>query len=270
LSKAHPDIGSLAPQIVLCAGLKSSGSTWLYNAIIRLCESSAQARRISRARIMPFYAESIEQFPSGAERALVLVVKTHIPSPSLVFLTRFTRGTAFVTVREPRDAVASLMQRFGHRFEPCLKEVAAGSERVLDIARTLRPLVLRYESRFFARSQTIHRLSARLQFDVPKETAERICRELSAGEVTKKIARLAARGTFGKSPDPDRFEPRTHWHPGHVGDRKIGKFAEVLTPRMQQAVLKAMPDYCRFFGYAAEIRSRGHRGGGVRKSNRIS
>src|ERR1051326_1824676 len=97
-----------SPKLVLCAGLKSSGSTWLYNAVIQICEAS-EGKKVTSGRVRPFYADRISDFPAGAERSKILVVKTHIPSPSLLFLTLFTRGTVFMTVREPRDAIASLM-----------------------------------------------------------------------------------------------------------------------------------------------------------------
>ena len=68
-------------------------------------------------------ADGIEDFPSEAEAADLLVIKTHIPSQPLLFLTAFTRGTILITVREPRDSIVSLMRRFGHRFDVCLEEV---------------------------------------------------------------------------------------------------------------------------------------------------
>src|SRR5690242_19705359 len=95
---------AIPPAIVLCAGLKSSGSTWLFNAVIELCRAKSKTRR-PRRRLVAFYAETVAQFPTGSERADLLVVKTHIPSASLVYLTGFAGGTTFLTVREPRDSV---------------------------------------------------------------------------------------------------------------------------------------------------------------------
>jgi hypothetical protein len=275
---------TIPPSIVLCAGLKSSGSTWLYNVAIELCRANARARRNPRRRVVPFYAETVEQFPPGSERAGLLVVKTHIPSASLIFLTRFTGGTVFLTVREPRDSVASLMQRFGHRFEPCVKEVSAGAERMVELVRVARPLVMRYEDRFFERPETIPRIADRLGLPVEKATSDRIFRKLSAEQVRKTITALTSRGIFGTRPDPDRFDPSTHWHPRHVGDGKTGKYAETLTAKMQRAVLESMREYCVVFGYETAIRSPrqkpraakhgrrrpGYRGSSVAKSNRLS
>lgn len=268
--------------MVLCAGLKSSGSTWLYNAAIQLCEAKVRTARGVRPRIFPFYAETVEQFPPGSERAGLLVVKTHIPSESLVYLTRFARGTVLLSVREPRDSVASLMQRFGHQFEPCVKELAAGAVRIVQLAHVARPLVLRYEDRFFERPQTVARLARRLGVTIARPAAERIFNALTAENVRKRIRGLTSRGVFGARPDPDRFDPRTHWHPGHIGDGKIGKYAEVLSPRMQGTVLEALHEYCLTFGYetaldeprrgrkpAAKV-ARDHPSSGIRKSNSLS
>src|SRR3954470_2617608 len=86
-------------RIVLCAGLKSSGSTWLYNAIIQLCESGFRRGSQNKGprRVLPFYADRIEDFPPGADSADLLVIKTHVPSPALAFLTSFARGTVLFT-----------------------------------------------------------------------------------------------------------------------------------------------------------------------------
>src|SRR5262249_30276781 len=43
-------------RIVLCVGLKSSGSTWLYNAVIRLLK---EEKRRSKNRIAAFYADKV-------------------------------------------------------------------------------------------------------------------------------------------------------------------------------------------------------------------
>jgi hypothetical protein len=74
--------------------------------------------------------------------------------------------------------------------------------------------------------------------------------------VKRKIDSLAKKGVFGAKAHPDRFDARTHWHPGHVGDRRIGKYAEILSPEMQQQVLCVTTDYCAKFGYTSEVRAR--------------
>lgn len=234
--------------MALCAGLKSSGSTWLYNAVIQILEAG-RARSGKRTSIATFYAENIGMFPPDAELAGQLVVKTHIPSASLQFLARFARAAIFITVREPRDAIASLMQRFDHEFANCLAEVAAGAERIVELSKAPNVLILRYEDGFYDRPEGVSRVAAHLGAKISASTRDRIFRSLTREEVKRKIDALERKGVFGRSPDPDRFDPKTHWHPGHVGDGTIGKYQAVLSARQRSAVLAELQDYCRTFGY---------------------
>lgn len=229
------------PGLVLCAGLKSSASTWLYNAVIGLLRADGR-------RVAAFYADDIADFPRGAERADTIVVKTHIPSPALQFAARMAGAVVFVTVREPRDAVASLMRRFHHRFDNCLREVAPGAAAMAELTQ-MKPCVLRYEHRFYERGETMDRVAAHLGVKVNSATLRAIAATLTPDKVTAKIARLARAGTFGAKPDPDRFDPKTHWHPGHVGDGSIGKHFGVLSPRQARYVLGATRAFRTTFGY---------------------
>ena len=74
-------------------------------------------------------------------------IKAHEPSKALVYLMRLTRGSMFLSVREPRDAIASLMQRFGHAFEGALKETARQSARIAELAASEEMITYRYERR---------------------------------------------------------------------------------------------------------------------------
>lgn len=241
-------------RIVLCAGLKSSGSTWLYNAVTQLLEASGVSGTGATLPILPFYADKISKFPVEAERSSVLVIKTHRPSDALEFAAHSAHARVLITVREPRDAIASLMQRFSHRFEPCLKEVSTNAARLVDLFRNEEGAVLRYEDRFYERSETLESLAHRLDLRVSKTELRRIFSSLTATNVEERISALSKMGAFGTCPTPDSFDTRTQWHPGHIGDRRIGKYGAVLTPSRQQRVLRAMRDYCAVFGY--EMRSR--------------
>jgi hypothetical protein len=244
-------------RIVLCAGLKSSGSTWLYNAVIQLCESGFQrgSKDEGPGRVLPFYADRIEDFPPGADSADLLVIKTHVPSPALAFLTSFARGTVLITVREPRDAIASLMKRFGHEFEASLQEVGRNAARLVALSGVGRPVILRYEDGFFSKPTTITRLGAQIGTALPSAAFDRIYQSLTAANVKRKIVALAKRGAFGLCGHPDSFDAKTHWHPGHIGDTRIGKHADILSPEMQRQVLCATSDYCDRFGYPNTVRA---------------
>ena len=232
-----------APRVILCVGLKSSGSTWLYNVVIQLLRTK------TRSGVTPFYADNLAMFPPGTERARILVVKSHEPSRALVYLMRLTRGCVFLSVREPRDAIASLLQRFGHAFEGALKETARQSARIVELAASEDMITYRYERGFYDRSQTIGEIAAALGIRINTAMRERIFRSLTREAVREKIDNLEKRGTFGKKPNADSFDPWTHWHPGHVGDGRVGKHTTVLSRKQQAEVLAKTLGYRKQFGY---------------------
>jgi hypothetical protein len=230
-------------KIILCVGLKSSGSTWLYNVVIRLLKETHSGK------IAAFYADKVADFPKGSEQAQFLVVKAHVPSEPLLFVTRLTRGPIFLTVREPRDSVVSLMQRFNHSYKAALKDVEEEAARIVEFARARDVIQLRYEDGFHKEQKTIADTAALIGARVPKAAQQKIFKALTPDAVKRKITNLKAQGAFGKAPTPDHFDHATHWHPGHVGDGRMGKYAEFLSAAQQEEILTRTRDYCKRFGY---------------------
>jgi len=230
-------------KIILCAGLKSSGSTWLYNVVIRLLKETRSGKTAA------FYADEVALFPKGTELAHFLVVKSHVPSEPLLFVTRLTRGQIFLTVREPRDSVVSLMQRFSFPFEAALKDVAEEAARIVDFSRAQDVILLHYEDRFHEEQKTIAMVAALIGVRAPKALQQKIFKALTPDAVKRKIRNLKTQGVFGAAPKPEYFDPATHWHPGHVGDGRMGKYAEFLSAAQQDEVIAQTRDYCKRFGY---------------------
>jgi hypothetical protein len=233
-------------KIVLCAGLKSSGSTWIFNAAIGLLKEATGG---SRKAVASFYADRVALFPPESEQARYLVVKSHVPSEPLLFVTRLTRGPIFLTIREPRDSVVSLMQRFRFTFPAALKDITEEAARIVEFSNARDVILFRYEDRFHEDSATVSELAGLLDVRVPKAARNRIYAALTPDAVKRKIRTLHTRGTFGAAPKPEDFDPATHWHPGHVGDGRTGKYAEFLTAQQQAQVLACTRNYCKRFGY---------------------
>jgi len=228
------------PRLVLCLGIKSSGSTWLYNAAIRMLKAA------KKGRVLAFFADHLKMFPQDAASADILIIKCHEPSPALLLLCALLRGTVLLTLREPRDAAASLMQRFRHPFASVLKDMEREAERILAL-ETKPALTFRYEDRFFEREATLGILAKALGVRLSAAERKRIFRALGREAVEKRLHRLVARGRL---PDhPDAFDPATHLHPGHLGDGRIGKFRSVLDAREQAQIAEVTSRYASRFGY---------------------
>jgi hypothetical protein len=239
-----------AARVILCMGVKSSGSTWLFNVVIRVLKEVG-------LKPSAFYADTLAMVPEGVARASHLVVKTHEPSKALLLVAALGRGPVFLTVRDPRDAIASLMLRFGHSFEGALKDVTREAAFAVELARALSMPTFRYEDAFFDKPGTVGKIAALLGVRLSAAARTRIHRALLRENVARDIDKLKAKGRFGADAHPDNFDPATHWHPGHVGDGRVGKFKGVLTRPQLARIAAATKDYCRLFGYRLSGRAAG-------------
>lgn len=242
------------PRVILCAGMKSSGSTWLYNVVFEIVKAGLRQKLAKRStacktKIVQFYGDRVSDFPPNAASAFHIVVKTHLPDSSLDFLMRFSSARMFLTVREPRDAIASLMERFHHPFEGSLGDIGKGSVRIAHLRHAYNPPVFRYEDGFFDRRETVAAIARMLNVPLSKAEIGRIFERHTKAAVRRRIVHLTSKGFFGEHASPDDFHPRSHWHPGHIGTGTVGKFAAILSISQQRSVLAATAKYCRAFGY---------------------
>jgi len=224
----------------LCAGAKSSASTWLFNVVAEVLRERDSADEAS-------YFHNYDTPRRAGENV------TQRPSQSLCSFAIRTEIPVVMTIREPRDAIVSLMKRFAYSFESAFKAVAAGNEQMLRLHQSGAPFVLRYEDRFYDREETVGAVARFLGVDLSPAIQRHIFNSLTREEVSKKIETLRTKGVFGSFIRPVRYAPETRWQLGHIGDITIGQFAEVLTRAQQQRVGAASAGYCSEFGYPSDI-----------------
>jgi hypothetical protein len=246
-------------QGVLCAGAKSSASTWLYNVVAEILRRRGEAEAWSYVRsddrathapryVKQFYADSPESFPRFDGHLDTLVIQTQQPSISLSAFAARAEFQVVMTIREPRDAVASLMKRFGFSFSSALEAVTGGDTQIVDLFRSSAPLVLRFEDRFYDREMTIATIAEFLGVDLADHLIREIFSVLTRKQVARKIDEMRREGVFGVL----RHDPQTRWQIGHVGEIAIGQHAEILSREQQLLVLSATAGYCAEFGYPVE------------------
>ncbi|MBW8270019.1 sulfotransferase domain-containing protein [Caldovatus aquaticus] len=237
----------MAPRLTLCAGQYGSGSTWVFNAVRGLL-----AQATGRGEIPGFYADSLRDLPEFTRVGAPLVVKAHRPDRSLRLLGALYGAPMVVSVRDPRDAVVSMAQRFGEPVPDCARAVAESARHLVLLLAQPRVLVLRYEDRFTAADGTVARLAAFLGLAVSEASCAQIAAGLTPERVRATVAALEQAGVYGAGPDPRRHDPATLWHARHVGDGRVGKHREALAPEAAAEVLAATAEYCRAFGYGGE------------------
>lgn len=236
--------------LVICAGLYGSGSTWCYNVARDLMAVPAGAASPGAA-VLGLYADDLTE---AVETALLghvpCIIKCHVLSPGLRVLARMTDAPVLLSLRDPRDCVVSMMERFGWPFEKALGNVARSARSALDWLRTDPALILRYEDGFTGDPSSIGRIAAHLGQPADALRDAAFIHNMDRNQVA---ARIEARFGTGVLPAQaeNKSDPLSHWHPGHVGDGIIGKFASRLKPEEIALVEQSTWRLMRRFGYAA-------------------
>jgi hypothetical protein len=229
----------------LCVGVYGSGSTWVFNVVGRLFRLFAEA-----GEVLSIFAD---EFSRGQEeqvrRAEFLVVKCHRPSATLRVMARLAAMPTILTIRDPRDAVASMMTRFEMTLPEALGAVKETCDAILLTRSDAAALLLRYEDGFINRPETIEAIARRLELSISEEQRDAIFAALTPDAVSEAIAGFKARGVFGDRRALLALEPETQWHLNHIGDRRVGKWREVVSEAEGAGIVHATRDYCAAFGY---------------------
>lgn len=207
------------PKLILCAGMRRSGSTWLYN-VLRYCYLNAGYRT---------YGDYVKEYNASVP-ADVHVVKVHPFNRELC-------GRAdhvFTTIRDLRDAVASMVRfKLAHNTPTGIARAA----RQL-IAREYEPwapyaaLEIRYEEMILDRPGTIAKVLRILE--LPDVDPQEVQRDI------EKLTRMAL---------PDRDRATQLW-PRHLTDGRLGSYADTLSPRLVEIVEDVAGDWLAKHGYS--------------------
>ena len=124
-----------------CLGLYASGSTWLFNVVREVMAATIGAPH------GVFVAHGVDlEGLEGTRRTLI--VKTHDTDPPAEAWLSAHAAAIWVTIRDPRDSVTSLMRYHDFPFAEALESVAASARICARHASDPRAILLRYESGF--------------------------------------------------------------------------------------------------------------------------
>ena len=213
--------------IVWGLGMCSSGSTWLFNVMQKLAESLApELPREGR-----FVAAEVDVGDLRPAPRL-LVVKSHeTDAPAEVLLAEASDLIA-VSIRDPRDVVASMMQYQQRIFEDALHLTVKTAELCARMATDKRALLLRYEAGFIDDRVTLDRLAVRLGGVLAVAERSRIFAATRRREIERYIAGMARKpGILMHRETGDLLDPATHWHSHHANRTgEVGRWRRILTP----------------------------------------
>jgi hypothetical protein len=222
----------------------ASGSTWLYNTT-----RDVAGQLYPEAWVNGAYAEGMEaltRLPPGLN-----VVKTHhLPRPAGQFL-HARADRILLSLRDPRDAVTSLMQHMGQSF---LQALHWAEESALFCARhagDARATLFIYETGFTEAPGTLDLLAAALGGTLPAAARAALFTSTRREAIEAKIATLEALPTSWRNPaNGDLVDTDTQWHRHHAGrSGEVGRWRRLMPPEGVAVIERRLGGFMREFGY---------------------
>ncbi|HXQ40390.1 MAG TPA: hypothetical protein VN821_03920 [Candidatus Udaeobacter sp.] len=228
----------------LAAGLYSSASTWMFNLVAQILIVGG------RRDLKTLYMDKLDGAAADVIRnAPCFLAKSHIPSPALGPLLEFNRLPVIMTVRDPRDAIASMMLRWNLGFDLAFHRVRTSARALAKLAEYRPALLFRYEDGFMLDKRCAETVARWLGVALSAADRRALLAGLTPQAVEARIAAWQRSGVLGKGAPDVEYEPETHWHVGHIGDRLVGKWRGVLTAAQAALVVYATRPFCEAFGY---------------------
>lgn len=239
------------PTVVLCLGLPGSASTWVFNVCLHLL--GRPQRAMVAAYLDDRFAEFWQAVNAAEQPVEMAVLKSHKAEAAIFdFLRAHPTSHCILSVRDPRDCMVSLMERFDFSFEAALAALVKSCRALLRFQRLGVPL-LRYEDNFFQSSQTIADLHRYLgvQQAVDSALLERLYSPAS-------VRRLIA--TFDLLPADrirrigrDQYDLVSHWHSNHFGDGLNGKWHTRLSEVQKEQANHVLAEAIDGLGYREPV-----------------
>ncbi|HUN40178.1 MAG TPA: hypothetical protein VMU81_07795 [Acetobacteraceae bacterium] len=238
-----------------CLGMYGSASTWTFNLVRQVAATLLPEKPV----LTRFVAD---EMPSSAEaEANTVLVKTH----SAVAYKELARRSAaiIITIRDPRDAIASLLTHNKPPFATALKVTEATARMCGHFISDPRAVALKFEDRFFDDPATVLRIAGCFPGVLADADATRIFAALRRDAVDRFIANLETLPSATTEFDEvtrqwDTYDPLTGWHKHHGGrTAEIGRWQRELTREQVAAIEQRLGDWMKSFGYAPAASRRG-------------
>jgi hypothetical protein len=216
--------------VVFTPGMQGSASTWAYNVCRELL-------LLQYETVSVFYCDStatLSEELAHVEHAAV--IKMHQPDEGIIAAIANEQVPAVITVRDPRDSVVSLMERFNYPFQRSLDIVLASVTQILRIPPQV-SLFLRYENGFFNDAANITAIANLLGMSISADQRQGIFDKYTQDSVK------AFMDQFEALPENRKvLKNGSHWdsvtmlHKTHMSDGAVGKWKERLSPAQRDAL----------------------------------
>ena len=235
---------STPPRIVCTIGMHGSASTWVFNVAREILSAAA-----GEAAILHFFADKMAHFPPEAAREdKILLIKSHEGSAGLDAWLDARNAVRLLSIRDPRDATISQMQRFHAGLQAAANTIARDGARLSRLAARGIP-VWRFEDGYYRQEATLDTLAARMGCTLSAPQRAEIFARYSTEAVrafaqnleTLPADRLTKVGPFTMDKITQILSP-------HIGDGTQGKFRALPAGLQPQLTSFFMPLLTQF-GY---------------------
>lgn len=235
---------SPSPRLIATVGLHGSASTWVFNVVRELVQAVVGADQV----VALYAEEGGGVLAEAAGRHVVL--KSHHGGPGWEQLLWLARAPVLLSIRDPRDAAVSLVQRFRMPFAAAVQ----GLQRDCSLAIRLAEggvVPLRYEDRFFDDPAAPARLARMLLLPLPAVVTDALFTRYRTDAVR---AFAAAVPTLSDDrlvvvPDTTMLDRITQIHRNHIGDARSGKWRELVDAPTAHALTVAFAPFLERFRY---------------------
>jgi hypothetical protein len=231
---------------VLCLGLPGSASTWIFNICADLLILSYESVGSLYADRFNDIAATLDTCKSSSS---ALVIKSHIADEG--FARHFSKANAkcILSIRDPRDCILSLMDRFYIPFDIALLRLVDSCNALLRFRESGAPL-FRYEDMFYDSQQTIVAIHKYLQLtsNVDFEALYRGNHKEAVMSFIEKFDKLPQE-RIQKLSAFDSYDRSTHWHTRHFGDGQSGKWKSRFSPEQKIKIHQLLGSALNAMGY---------------------
>jgi len=244
-----PNLAPMDPSKVVrmqwCLGMYSSGSTWVFNAI----RSVGNALFPGEPHI-GVYAESVDQLPPGWSQSDRFIVKSHHPDEVATALLRQHADRIWISIRDPRDSVASALTYMYPDFASALTAVTRSALHCERFVGDPRCVLLRYEDAYIDDPATFDRFAAALSRTLSPEDRGRLFRQTRRTAIEAMIQQLDPNETVDDGFPGHRVHMETQWHTHHVNRTgEVGRWRRTLDAAQAMEVQRRLRSWMARFGY---------------------
>ena len=211
--------------LVITLGTPASGSTWVFNVVRYLLACS------ERPYISLTADDGVDALDKMSLNGGHVVLKSHGMDQRLMKIAHVAEAKVIISIRDPLDSLVSQMERFSHSPRHAAVDLTRSLVTIASLADHVEKRIYRYEDRFTEDESTIAEIARFLGLNASPDQVHEIFRSLVPSEVKAFIEERQSRLGADVVSSQD---PVTQWHPGHLGDGRIGKWVERLSAATQQ------------------------------------